>query len=342
MLARDGDDGPWSSFTIQVGTPVQDVRVFVSSNNAATWVVLPAGCNVGDSDCSQNRGLAFNPNASSTWSLHGNYELSTEQNLNLSAGAIFGNDTLGLGIQGSGGPVLQNQVIGAFTDANFYLGYFGVNSAVINFTNAESQPSYLTTLKDQNLIPSVSFGYTAGNQYRLKQVLGSLTLGGYDAGRFTPNGLSFPFADDSSRSLMVGVQSISSTDQTGTNSVLLASGDGFMTYVDSTVAQIWLPLKACQAFEEAFGITFDETSQLYLVNDSLHNQLQAQNSSVTFELGAGTSDGQTINITLPYDSFDLLVEPPTPGVANNTRYFPLRRAANESQYTIGRTFLQEA
>ena len=297
---------------------------------------------MGDSDCSQNRGLAFNPNTSSTWSLHGNYELSTEQNLNLSAGAIFGNDTLGLGIQGSGGPVLQDQVIGGFTDEDFYLGYFGVNSAVINFTNAQSQPSYLTALKDQNLIPSVSFGYTAGNQYRLKQVLGSLTLGGYDAGRFTPNGMSFPFADDSSRSLMVGVQSISSTDQTGTNSVLLASGDGFMAYVDSTVAQIWLPLEACQAFEKAFGIIFDETSQLYLVNGSLHNQLQAQNSSVTFELGAGTSGGKTINITLPYDSFDLLVEPPTPGVANNTRYFPLRRAANESQYTIGRTFLQEA
>lgn len=259
----------------------------------------------------------------------------------MSAEATFGNDTLGLGIQGSGGPVLQNQVIGGFTDTDFYLGYFGVNSAIINFTNAQSQPSYLTTLKNQNLIPSVSFGYTAGNQYRLKQVLGSLTLGGYDAGRFTPNRLSFPFSDDSSRNLMVGVQSISSTDQKGANSDLLAPGDGFMAYVDSSVAQIWLPLKACQAFEKAFGITFDETSQLYLVNSSLHSQLQTLNASVTFELGAGTSGGETINITLPYDSFDLLVEPPTPGVANNTRYFPLRRAANESQYTIGRTFLQE-
>ena len=318
------------------------MRVFISTNNAATWVVLPAGCNAGDSNCLQNRGLAFNPNTSSTWSLHGNYELSTEQYLNLSAEATVGNDTLGLGIQGSGGPILQNQVIGGFTDTDFYLGYFGVNSAVINFTNAQSQPSYLTTLRNQNLIPSVSFGYTAGNQYRLRQVLGSLTLGGYDAGRFAANGLSFPLSDDSSRNLMVGVQSISSTDQKGATSNLLAQGDGFMASVDSSVAQIWLPLKACQAFEKAFGITFDEVSQLYLVNSSLHSQLQTQNSSVIFELGVGTSAGETINITLPYNSFDLLVEPPTPGVANNTRYFPLRRAANESQYTIGRTFLQEA
>jgi hypothetical protein len=29
-------------------------------------------------------------------------------------------------------------------------------------------------------------------------------------------------------------------------------------------------------------------------------------------------------------------------VSNQTRYFPLQRAANDTQYTLGRTFLQEA
>ena len=319
---------------------MQDVRVFISSGNAATWIVLSGGCNVGDSNCLNNRGTPFNPNTSSTWSEHGNFRLSTEQNLNLSAVATFGNDTLGLGIQGSGGPILQSQVIGGYTDDDFYLGFFGVNSAPINFTGGQTQASYLTTLFDQKLIPSVTFGYTAGNQYRLKQVLGSLTLGGFDASRFTPNDLTFPFAADSSRSLMVGIQSISSTNQKGTSSNLLSTG--IMAYTDSTVPQIWLPLEACQAFEKAFGLTFDETSELYLVNSSLHTQLQKQNASVTFTLGAETSGGQTTKITLPYASFDLLVEQPTAGVANSTRYFPLRRAANESQYTLGRTFLQEA
>jgi hypothetical protein len=259
--------------------------------------------------------------------------------LNLSAVATFGNDTLGLGIQGSGGPILQDQVIGGYTDNEFYLGFFGVNSAPINF-GGRTQTSYLATLFDQKLIPSITFGYTAGNQYRLKQVLGSLTLGGYDTSRFVPNTLTFPLAADSSRSLMVGIQSISSVSGKGTSSNLLPKG--IMSYVDSTVPQIWLPLEACQAFEKAFGLAFDETSQLYLVNSSLHNQLQTQNASITFTLGAGISGGQTTNIILPYASFDLLVEPPTPGVANSTRYFPLRRAANDSQYTLGRTFLQEA
>jgi len=218
---------------------------------------------------------------------------------------------------------------------------FGVNPASTNFSATDKdQRSYMTTLKDQNLIPSLTFGYTAGNQYRLKQVLGSLTLGGYDSLRFTPNNLSIPFATDSARQLMVGIQSINSKNQNGTGATLLSNG--IMSNVDTTVPQIWLPTQACQAFEKAFGLTFDETSELYLVNSALHNQLLDQNASITFVLGATATGGQTTNIILPYASFDLLVKPPTAGVANSTRYFPLRRAANDSQYTLGRTFLQEA
>lgn len=217
---------------------------------------------------------------------------------------------------------------------------FGINPASTNFSATDKdQPSYMSTLKDQNLIPSLSFGYTAGNQYRLKQVLGSLTLGGYDSARFTPNNITVPFAADSTRLLMVGIQSISSTNQNGTGATLLSNG--IMSNVDTTVPQIWLPLEACQAFEKAFGLTFDETSELYLVNTALHNQLLDQNASITFTLGATATGGQSTNITLPYASFDLLVKPPTAGVSTSTKYFPLRRAANDSQYTLGRTFLQE-
>lgn len=285
--------------------------------------------------------MAFNPNRSSTWSQYGYYQLGAGQNLNLSGEAVFGNDTLGLGIQGSGGPTLQDQIIGAFATDEIYLGMFGLNPASTNITQEEQgKASYMTTLRNQNLIPSLTFGYTAGNQYRLKQVLGSLTLGGYDASRFIPNNLTIGFAPQEDRELLVGIQSIKSTDQNGTTSVLLSAG--ITSLVDSTVAQIWLPLEACQAFEKAFGLMFDEDSELYLVNDDLHTQLVAQNASVTFTLGSTASEGDGVDIILPYDSFDLLVEPPTPNVANSTRYFPLRRAANETQYTLGRTFLQEA
>ncbi len=340
-LLRDGDDGQWSSFTIRVGTPAQNVRVFISTSSPETWVVLDAGCTTGDNTCLQNRGSTYNYNASSTWSQHGSYKLGTEQNLNNSVQAFFGNETLGLGIQGSGGPTLPDQIIGAFASEEYYLGMFGLNPASTNFTpQDQGRQSYMSTLKNQSLIPSLSFGYTAGAKYRLKQVLGSLTLGGVDSSRFIPNNLSIPFAPDPSRDLMVGIQSIKSIDQSGKTTDLLPTG--IMSFLDSTIPQIWLPLGACQAFEKAFGLMFDETSELYLVNSSLHDQLISQNASFTFMLGVTATGGQTLDVTLPYDSFDLLVTPPTNGVANNSRYFPLRRAANDTQYTLGRTFLQEA
>ena len=297
---------------------------------------------MGDTTCSNGRGLLFNPNTSSTWSQYGFYALGAEQNLGSSGSARYGNDTVGLGIQGSGGPSLTHQIVGALSTENFYLGFFGVNPASTNFSQQEQgEASYMTTLKDQNLIPSLSFGYTAGNQYRLKQVLGSLTLGGVDSGRFTPNNLSIPFAPQESRSLLAGIRSISSVDQNGTTSNLLPGG-GITAFVDSTEAQIWLPVDACQAFEAAFGLTYNDTNGFYLVNDALHSQLTAQNASVTFTLGNATSGGETVNITLPYASFDLLLTPPAGNLTSNTKYFPLRRANNDTQYTLGRTFLQEA
>ena len=167
---------------------------------------------------------------------------------------------------------------------------------------------------------------------------GSLTLGGYDASRFTPNNLSFAFAPDNSRDVVVGIQSLIATDQDGKTHNLLTSG--IDAYIDSTVSQIWLPLSACEAFEEAFGLVWDTSSELYLVNDTLHSALLAQNASFSFTLGNTVSGGETIDIVLPYASFDLQATYPL--VANSTRYFPLKRAVNETQYTLGRTFLQEA
>jgi hypothetical protein len=143
---------------------------------------------------------------------------------------------------------------------------------------------------------------------------------------------------DVSRDLVVGIQSISASYATG-SSLLLPSG-GIFTFIDSTLPYIWLPVDACQAFEKAFSLTWNETSQLYPVSDTLHASLLKSNPTFTFTLGIGKSGGQTVDIVLPYASFDLVASPPL--VSNSTRYFPLKRAANDTQYTLGRTFLQEA
>lgn len=196
----------------------------------------------------------------------------------------------------------------------------------------------MRTLADQSLVPSLSFGYTAGAKYRLKSVFGSLTLGGYDASRFTPNNLTFTFGPDDSRPLLVGVTAITAANTImGTVNPL---SSGILALIDSGTPHIWLPLPACTAFERAFGLTYDPHTDLYLVNSTTHTQLTQLNPSITLTLGNEISSGQSINITLPYAAFDLQASHPI--YPNATPYFPLRRAANDSQYTLGRTFLQEA
>lgn len=142
-------------------------------------------------------------------------------------------------------------------------------------------------------------------------------------------------ASDISRDLVVGLQAITVN---GANKSLL--NGGILTYVDATVPHIWLPLKSCSLFEEAFGLVYNSTVDRYLVNETLHGRLKSNNASVSYLLGSDISGKSTVNITLPYSSFDLQVGPP---IVNTTQtYFPLRRADNETQYTLGRTFLQEA
>jgi hypothetical protein len=68
LTHRDGNDGPWSSFSLRVGTPPQNLRVLVSTASNQPWGVLPEGCQSSDpSDCPNDRGTIFQPNASSSY-----------------------------------------------------------------------------------------------------------------------------------------------------------------------------------------------------------------------------------------------------------------------------------
>lgn len=161
----DGNDGPWSSFTLQVGTPAQDVKVFVSTAGFQTWVVLPQGCTASDpADCSTLRGGEFLTNQSTTWALrngsvNGFFELGIEKNLGYTGNGEFGYDTVALGWQGSGGPSLQQQIVAGIATKGFYLGLFGLNPRPTNFSNFDDPvPSFMTNLKSRSMIPSLFMG----------------------------------------------------------------------------------------------------------------------------------------------------------------------------------------
>ena len=339
----EGNDGPWSTFTIQIGTPAQDVSVMVSTAGYQTWAVVPQGCpSTEPANCAQLRGRLLNVSDSTTWvqnniSSNGTFALGLEENLGYSANGLYGFDTVALGWQGSSPPSLRGQIVAGIAAPEFYFGIFGLDPRPTNFSTFNHPvSSYMSNLKSQDLIPSVSWGYTAGNQYQLDKVLGSLTLGGYDASRFHANNLTFAFNDQDIRALSVGISSIV-YNQGSVQTVLLT--ERISAFVDSTIPWIYLPLEVCRRFESAFGIEWDDEHQVYLVNNTLHDKLQAENATVTFTLQSLDQSG-SVDIVLPYAAFDLIAEYPL--ASNQTRYFPLSRATNDTQYTLGRTFFQEA
>lgn len=228
--------------------------------------------------------------------------------------------------------------MGGITSNEFFMGMMGLNPASTNFSDFNNPvPSYMSNLKAANKIPSLSYGYTAGNQYRFNKVFGSLTIGGYDASIIEPNDLTIAFNGDSSRDLTINVMSVSmSVSNTEKHNL---SSQWFPALLDSTVPYLYLPVEVCEKFEKAFGLIYDNATGLYLVNNTLHSQLLSQAANVTFTLTNVTSQ-VLVDIVLPYQAFDLVASSPL--VKTPSRYFPLKRAYDNTQTTLGRAFFQEA
>lgn len=310
--------------------------------------VISEGCtgvNPTLANCANERGYIFQSNLSTSWSTQGLqngvdgaiFSLNTyeESFLGLDGNASYGYDTVNLGIPGAGLPSLQKQVIAGFWTDAFFLGSLGLSPVPFNFTNLnDPQPSMLSTLYNQSLIPSRSWGYSAGAHYKNPPVFGTLTLGGYDTTRFTSNSLTLPFGADFSRDLLVSLQSVT-YDTAGSSPLLASSIDMF---IDSMVSEIWLPVPVCEAFAQQFNLTWNEQGQVYLISNAAHAVLVKQNPTFSFKIGPAGDGGNTVDIVLPYAAFDLNLTAPI--VGKDTRYFPLKQAQNSTQYTLGRTFLQ--
>lgn len=243
----------------------------------------------------------------------------------------------------SGGVSLAKQVVAGIAAKDYLLGVLGLGIQPTSFSSSSTPvKTFMEQMKDNKLIPSLSYGYTAGASYQQKGVLGNLILGGYDSSRFkvdaTPHYFSFGASD--ANPLKVGVQSIVA-DNTLVGTTSFSVNAGHLTVIDSTVPHVWLPRAVCDKMEAAFGLTYDNQSDLYTVNDTMHARLKALNPSITFKIGDTAYDnGNGTNIRLNYGAFDLRVGWPT--YSEDVNYFPIRRANNETQYALGRALLQEA
>jgi hypothetical protein len=359
----DGQDGNWSSFTVRVGTPEQNFRVLPSPATGAVIVPHVTGCQPSNGDpynCAALRGvfesnqqLGFQPNISETWRELGPFQTRLESKLGYKADGWYGLDNVGLMIQNSGGPTLANQVVGGIKKEPFSIGFFGLSPKPTNFTNFnDPQRSYLTTLRDEYQIPSVSYGYSAGAYYsklllpmlesgltipESPKAFGSLILGGFDESRFEPNNITFPFDKDDERPASLKIQQITAKNTlNGSVSILQ---DEIYVNLDFTMPYLWLPQDTCDRIASYFELKHDAETGLYLVEDDAHDELVVRNPILTFEFGDSFNLAKRVNIAIPYAAFYLQASWP---MYNSTKnYFPIKRA-NESQYTLGRAFMQEA
>lgn len=156
-----GYDGNWSPVSIRVGTPPQWVDLFVSTASQETWVIGNGGCD-GTSECLTKRGGVFQSNASSTWANQGPFVLGLDPQLGFSGNGIYGFDNISLSDEIS----VPSQVVGVINTTEYWLGFFGLGVEPTNFTSAD-KPTFLDSMVEtMSLIPSHSYGYTAGAYYR--------------------------------------------------------------------------------------------------------------------------------------------------------------------------------
>ncbi|PPJ50270.1 hypothetical protein CBER1_04914 [Cercospora berteroae] len=352
----DGNDGLWNTFVVEAGTPPQQFRVLPASAGQGLWIPVPEGCTSASPDdpgyCGYLRGTlpfqgrnssGFATNESTTWENIGIYTLDAQQaKLGYGGNGLFGLETVGL-VNTSGNDTTQvpAQVLAGIADPVWWLGLMGLGPKPSNFSTFNDPiPSFLSTMANETdpQISSLSWAYTAGASYRNRSPA-SLTFGGYDANRITTS-ISLEMGPDNSRPLLIGMQKITAENtQDGTVNLLPT---GTLHFVDSTLPHIWLPNDAIEAFVSAFGLSYDNTTDLYLINDTMRARNLELSPTITFTFGkSAREDGpETTNIVLPYAAFDLNAS--YPFYQTETPYFPIRRAANDSQYTIGRTLFQEA
>jgi hypothetical protein len=142
------------------------------------------------------------------------------------------------------------------------------------------------------------------------------------------------------RDLQVSILEITARDSTGRTVVETVNGSSINAAIDSTVSQMWLPLGVCDQLAATFNLTYDRITGLYTLNASAYQKLQDMNPTFTFKIAAADNSNGPTEITLPYAALDLVAEAPI--YNQSTPYFPIRRAMNDSQLTLGRVFLQNA
>ncbi|KAI0811642.1 aspartic peptidase domain-containing protein [Xylaria sp. FL0064] len=359
-----GIDGNWSSTTLFVGEPAQELDVLVSTSLSEVWVVENSGC--ASPLCDSARGGVFNRNASTSWSPIGMWQLGPKA-IGIQANGDYAMETVVVYDSVRRWQTSFNKLLVAgINDTSAYTGFFGLGITEGKFGDVVAEGPVSSLVQQSGIIPSYSYGYTPGAYYAgARGVPMSLTLGGYDANRFEPHDVQFSL-NATTRQPQVLIRAITAsvsdvgqapTDWSSASIPLLSFNESVKAMVDSSTPYLWLPGDVCDRFASALNLTWNETFGLYLFssNDNLDNYRTAADLSFTFtfssvdntgSLGSPTNMSGIVNITVSAAAFVQSLQYPFMNLidygAPAVPYFPLKRADNGSTLIIGRSFLQEA
>ncbi|KAI5917113.1 aspartic peptidase domain-containing protein [Camillea tinctor] len=360
-----GIDGNWSSTGLLVGDPAQGIDVTVSTSLSEIWVVETTGCGT-SSLCTAARGGTYDISASQSWSPLGPWQLGLGY-LDNEGNGDYAMETVS--VQGSaqqGQVSFGKQVVAGINDTSYYTGFFGLGITPGKFQNVVVQSPISTLVEHSGIIPSHSYGYTAGAYYGGSRGTPlSLTLGGYDANRFEPHDIKFSLDSVTRqpstllRAITASVSDVGKAPTTWTSSSvpLMGFNESVTALIDSSTPYLWLPTAICDRFAASLNLTWNESFGLYVFPNTtnLENYQSAPDLSFTFTLSSADNHddlGQpldvpgVVNITVSSQAFVQNLRYPFKNLISYRSpavpYFPLKRADNSSQFIIGRSFLQEA
>ena len=168
-----GNDGNWSTFAIDVGTPQQQYRLLPSTSSSQTWVPdPPQACNLGESvpDCAFRRGIDsknVSLEQSTSWTNQGMYELSDNHGILGDVGnGTLGTDniTLNQAIPTEAG--VSRQLLTAYVNSPVWMGLLGLGDDAGKLPNSNvSASGILSNLRASGQVGCRSYGYTAGAHY---------------------------------------------------------------------------------------------------------------------------------------------------------------------------------
>ncbi|EAA35194.2 hypothetical protein GE21DRAFT_5677 [Neurospora crassa] len=381
-----GIDGTWSNFMFAVGSPAQIVYLTPATALSETWVIGAGGCTSGPGNlpCVDARGGVFDYHISETWQTLGTgaYELGMNHT-GVQRNGDYGLDTVAfVDTMASSATSVDGVLIAAVNATEYYQGYIGLGVTQGSIGSNVTKPLIPQLVEVNGMIPSHSYGYTAGAYYRdttTKGTYASLTFGGYDALRFVPHDTTFRLyignstADSNDRAPTVRLRGLTaqvpSLDKapgnwTSTSQTLVAMNDSITAMIDSSTPFLWLPTDICERIASILDLVWRADLGVYVFANGGEQYLRYKRMksiddlSFTFTVSSYDNSDNfgyplnmpgVVNITIPPAAFAQVLRYPWKNIIkfneSSIPYFPLTRSTNETnnnQYIIGRVFMQEA